>query len=180
MHVLLAPGASGGAASLRPHVDGLRARGVPASAIDLPLRRAELAVPLYLARLLEQPEPPSQLVAAGRSYGGRVASLSAAAEPAACAGLICFSYPLHASGSPAWRDRSAHWPAIRVPVLFLSGRSDPFARLDLLERAIDERLPTARLVTYPRVGHSLRSVLDDALDQAAAFIAELERRGLPS
>lgn len=170
MHALVAHGAAGRAASMRQHVDGLRARGVPASAIDLPLRRAELAVPAYRQHLIARAEPPSQLIVSGQSYGGRVASLLVAEEPDACGGLICFSYPLHHPGTPEWDARSAHWPAITVPALFLSGESDPFARLDLLERAIDERLPTARLVTYPRVGHGLRSVLDDALDQAADFI----------
>jgi predicted alpha/beta-hydrolase family hydrolase len=160
---------------MQRHVDGLRARGVLASAIDLPLRRAELAVPVYREQLLACPEPPHQLIVSGQSYGGRVASLLAAAEPGACAGLICFSYPLHRPGMPEWDARSSHWPAVSVPVLFLSGESDPFARLDLLRRAIDERLPTARLVTYPRVGHSLGPVLDDALEQAAAFVGDIVR-----
>jgi uncharacterized protein len=160
---------------MQPHVDGLRARGLPAIAIDLPLRRAELAVPVYRERLRACPEPPDQLIVSGQSYGGRVASLLAAEDPGACAGLICFSYPLHRPGMPEWEARSAHWPAIGVPVLFLAGESDPLARLDLLRRAIDERLPTARLVTYPRVRHSLRPVLDDALEQAAAFVDDIVR-----
>jgi hypothetical protein len=33
-----------------------------------------------------------------------------------------------------------------------------------------ERLPNARLVTYPGEGHSLTRVLDAALDEVAAFI----------
>ena len=69
--------------------------------------------------------------------------------------------------------RSSHWPDIDVPVLLLSGASDPFARIDLLHRAVEERLPSARLVMYPKVGHSLKPVLDDALDEAAAFVREL-------
>ena len=38
---------------------------------------------------------------------------------------------------------------------------------------MDERLPQARLVTYPKVGHSLKPVLDQALDEAAAFVRSL-------
>ena len=109
----------------------------------------------------------------GQSYGGRVASLLAAEPEPSCAALVCFSYPLHRPGHPDWDVRSSHWPDIDVPVLLLSGESDPFAKLDLLRRATGERLPKARLVTYPKVGHSLKPVLDDALDQAAAFIREL-------
>ena len=177
MRVLIAHGASGKAASMQGHVDGLEARGIRATAIDLPLRKAQLAVPVYRARLGDQPEPPGQLFVGGQSYGGRVASLLAADDGAAPAGLICFSYPLHRPGQPDWDVRSTHWPRISGPVLFLSGESDPFARLDLLREAIAERLPSARLVTYPKLGHSLRTVLDDALDQAAAFVSEVEAQG---
>lgn len=173
MHVLIAHGASGKAASMGRHVTGLGARGIAATAIDLPLRKAEEAVPIYQGHVRARPEPPDELVISGQSYGGRVASLLAAEEADCCAGLICFSYPLHRPGQPDWLERSAHWPRISVPVLFLSGGSDPFARLDLLQRALGERLPSARLVTYPRVGHSLKAVLDDALDEAAAFVREV-------
>jgi predicted alpha/beta-hydrolase family hydrolase len=173
MRVLIAHGASGKASSMQAHVDGLVARGLGASAIDLPLRKAERAVPAYRQHVAAAGVSPSRLVISGQSYGGRVASLLAAEAEPACAGLICFSYPLHRPGHPDWDVRSTHWPDIDVPVLFLSGEADPFARIDLLRLAIAERLPQARLVTYPRVGHSLKAVLDDALDEAAAFVLEL-------
>jgi hypothetical protein len=32
---------------------------------------------------------------------------------------------------------------------------------------------TAELVTYPRLGHTLRPVLDDVLERTAAFLATL-------
>ncbi len=174
MHILVAHGASGKAVSMQSHVDGLEERGIATTAIDLPLRKAELAVPAYRERVEATLVPPRQLVISGQSFGGRVASLLVAEETSVCAGLICFSYPLHRPGQPDWDVRSSHWPAIGVPVLFLSGESDPFARLDLLRRAIDERLPSATLVTYTKVGHSLKTVLDDALDRAAAFVREIE------
>lgn len=174
MRILIAHGASGGAASMQRHVDGLEQRGIRATAIDLPLRKAEKAVPVYRVHVDAAAEPPGGLVISGQSYGGRVASLLAADSEPSCAALVCFSYPLHRPGHPDWDVRSSHWPDIDVPVLLLSGESDPFAKLDLLRRAIGERLPTARLITYPKVGHSLKPVLDDVLDQAAAFVGELE------
>jgi hypothetical protein len=157
---------------MQRHVDGLAARGIAATAIDLPLRQAERAVPAYQAHVSEQAEPPTRLIVGGQSYGGRVASLLMAEPGAGCAGLVCFSYPLHRPGQPDWEVRTAHWPRITAPVLLLSGESDPLARIDLLHVAVEARLPQARLVTYPRVGHSLKAVLDDALDQVAAFMQE--------
>ena len=113
------------------------------------------------------------LVLGGQSFGGRVASLVAAGEPDAVRAVVCFSYPLHRPGAPeTWDARTAHWPRISCPVLLLSGESDPFARIDLLRAAI-ARLPSVELVTYPRVGHGLLSVLPDVLDRVAAFLAPL-------
>jgi hypothetical protein len=83
---------------------------------------------------------------------------------------VLFSYPLHPPGAPDRTDaRIAHWPSIRCPVLLLSGESDPFARIELL-RAVVPRIPDAELVTYPRLGHTLKPVLGDALDRVAAFL----------
>jgi uncharacterized protein len=158
---------------MAPHVAGLRARGVDARAVDLPRGRAERAVPVF-AGLLEA-QPP--IAVGGHSFGGRVASLAAAdtcdagRPPLA---LVLLSYPLHAPGRPdAWDERTAHWPRLTCPVLLLTGTSDPFATPALLERAIAERLPAAELVTYPRLGHGLGPVLDDALDRVAAFLDRL-------
>lgn len=165
----LGHGASGTAASMAPFVAGLRARGVDAVAIDLPRRRAEAAVPAFHAVV----PSAADVAVGGHSYGGRVASLAAAESDAPYAGLVLFSYPLHPPGSPERTDaRISHWPAIRCPVLLLSGESDPFARIDLLRTAVD-RLAHAELVTYPRLGHTLKPVLEDALDRTATFLQRL-------
>ena len=127
---------------MQAHIDGLRSRGVEADAIDLPVRKAETAIDAYrVAAGLAVPEPPMSVVG-GHSYGGRVASLLAAGPEPAIRGLVLLSYPLHRPGEPAWEPRTIHWPDIRVPVLLLSGESDPFARIDLLRLAVTERLRT--------------------------------------
>ena len=96
--------------------------------------------------------PEADVAIGGHSFGGRVASLAAAEPAAPYLALVCFSYPLHPPGSPERTDaRIAHWPAIRCPVLLLSGESDPFARIDLLRRNV-AMLPHGELVTYPRLG----------------------------
>jgi uncharacterized protein len=162
----LGHGASGTAASMRPWVDGLRKRNVAAEAIDLPRRKAEDAVPAFHSVV---PADPSTAIG-GQSYGGRVASLAAAEPGAVYRALVLLSYPLHLPGAPeTWEARTVHWPAIRCPVLLLSGESDPMARLPLLRDAV-RLLRDAELVTYPNLGHTLRPVLEDALDRVAAFV----------
>jgi uncharacterized protein len=169
VHVYIGHGASGNATSMAAHVAGLRGRGVEATAIDLPKKKAEDAVPAFRAIV---PDGPGSAVG-GQSYGGRVASLAAALPDTQYEGLILFSYPLHAPGKQAaWDERTSHWPSIRCPVLLLSGEADPFAKVELLRAAVP-RLRNAELVTYPNLGHTLKPVLDDALDRAAAFLLAL-------
>ena len=154
---------------MAPFVAGLRARGVDASAIELPKRKAEDAVPAFHAVV----PSATDVAVGGHSYGGRVASLAAAEPGSPYAALVCFSYPLHPPGAPDRTDaRIAHWPAIRCPVLLLSGEADPFAKVDLLRRSVG-LLADAELVTYPRLGHTLKPVLEDVLDRVAAFVARL-------
>jgi uncharacterized protein len=154
---------------MRPYVDGLGRREVDAVAIDLPRGSAERAVPVYAAALAPGDRP---LVIGGQSFGGRVATLLAAGgEHPRVRGLVLFSFPLHRPGAPeTWQDRVRHFRSIAVPCLFLSGESDPMARLDLLREAV-ALLPDAQLVTYPRAGHGLRgAALEDALGQVAGFV----------
>lgn len=155
---------------MRPHVEGLRARGIDASAVQLPIRRAEDVVRIYR----DQIGPGDPLVIGGHSFGGRVASLlvaetSSLGEDRMIRGLVLLSYPLHRPGAPDQEVRSRHFPAIACPVLLLSGESDPFSRIDLLREAVT-RLQNAELHTWPRLGHGLAPVLDEALDRIAAFV----------
>ena len=104
--LFLGHGASGTAASMASFVDGLVARGIDATAIDLPRRKAEDAVPAFH---LVVPDGPGVAVG-GHSYGGRVAGLAAAEPDARYDALVLFSYPLHPPGAPERTDaRIAHW-----------------------------------------------------------------------
>jgi predicted alpha/beta-hydrolase family hydrolase len=153
---------------MTPYVKGLEARGIAATAIDLPRRRAEDAIPAFHQVVPRE----AGIVVGGQSYGGRVASLAAAEPDAPYAALLLFSYPLHPPGSPDKTEaRTSHWPQIHCPVLLLSGESDPFARIDLLRAAVPRLGGPAELVTYPKLGHGLLPVLDDVLDRVAAFLA---------
>lgn len=166
--IFLAPGASGTIERLHPHRDGLVSRGLDVELVALPKGAAERAVPLYRDAVPTGLRP--SVAIGGHSFGGRVASLIAAESPPAA--LVVLSYPLHAPGRhDAWRDRTSHWPRIRCPVLLLGGEADPFARMDLLRAAV-EQLPDATVRTWPRLGHGLGPVLDQALDAVVAFLRE--------
>ncbi|GAC1330765.1 MAG: hypothetical protein NVSMB17_08390 [Candidatus Dormibacteria bacterium] len=154
-----------------PWVSALAGRGEVPETVPLvgklPMR-VEKALEVYRAQLAGR----ANAVIGGVSYGGRVASMLAAGQEVA--GLVLLSYPLHPPGKID-QQRTAHLPAIRCPVLFLSGEADPFARLELL-REVVAALPSARLVSYPRVGHGLTrhpAVFDDAVLRIAAFTRDL-------
>jgi len=164
--IYLAHGASGNAASMKPYVSGLEQRGLAARAVGLPVRKAEEVTALYRGQV----DDYSSAVIGGHSYGGRVASLLAAHE--APRALVLLSYPLHRPGQPT-ELRVSHWPLIKCPVLLISGESDQFARIELLREQV-QRLPDARLITYPGVRHGLAPVIDDALDRIAEFVRALQ------
>ena len=93
--------------------------------------------------------------AGGKSMGGRIASMMVADGNLPAAGLVFVGYPLHPPGKPE-RSRDAHLDDVRVPMLFLQGTADPFARWDILEPVVG-RLGD-RAVLHPIEGgdHSFR------------------------
>jgi predicted alpha/beta-hydrolase family hydrolase len=113
-------------------------RDVFSAAFDVAVRRARGA-PVFVG---------------GKSLGGRIASLLVA-DGLAAAGLVFVGYPLHAPGKPE-KLRDEHLDRIRVPMLFLQGTADPFARWDLLT-AVTNRLGR-RATVHPIDGgdHSFR------------------------
>lgn len=90
----------------------------------------------------------------GKSMGGRIGSM-AVAEGMPAAGLVFLGYPLHPPGKPE-RIRDAHLDDVPVPMLFIQGTRDSFARWDLLEGVV-KRLAD-RAVLHPIEGgdHSFR------------------------
>lgn len=168
--LLLGPGASGGVERLAPVIRALEGLALIARAVPLPRGAAERAIPIYRGAIADAVSGP--LLIGGHSFGGRVASLLAAEGEPRVRGLVLLSYPLHAPGRhEAWDVRTEHWPRLRIPVLLLSGESDPFARIDLLRAAVTQRLDgtDAELVTYPGLGHGLAPVVDDVAARIAAF-----------
>ncbi|MDX2375748.1 dienelactone hydrolase family protein [Microbacterium sp. LRZ72] len=116
----------------------LNARGIATLRFQFPYREAGRRMPgpptaatatwsAVGAALRERVGPQTPVWAAGRSYGGRMASMAVAEGVLDVAGLVYLGYPLHAPGRPE-RPRAAHLHTIDVPQLFLSGTADPFVQ----------------------------------------------------
>ncbi len=148
---------------------------LPCRRVDFPYRQAGRRIPdpapVAVAHLraeaaafvAETGIEPGRLVLGGRSYGGRMCSI-AVAEGLPAAGLILLSYPLHPPGRPE-RLRVDHFPQLRVPVLMISGVSDPFGS----PAEFDEQVPTIPgPVTRLQLpgGHDPRPAADAAIAQA--------------
>jgi uncharacterized protein len=143
-----------------------------------PMRRLESAYRDVLAGLEPRLRGRPAIIG-GRSMGGRVAS-HLAAEGVPCAGLCLLGYPLHPAGRPE-RLRTDHWPALRLPVLFVTGERDRLCDLGLLEQERAARLRDADAVVHVvpgadhgfgvrlRNGHTQEEVIADVIDAAACW-----------
>ena len=99
-------------------------------------------------------DPEAAIWAAGKSYGGRMASMAAAEEAGLDAdALVYLGYPLHQPGKPE-KPRIEHLPAVAQPQLFVEGSNDPFVQpLSQLEEAVAS-CQDARIVWIDGGGHS--------------------------
>jgi len=93
------------------------------------VRQLPAKMPVLMAELLEQiRQLPTDLplFIAGKSMGGRVATLLAASEllPAQVKGVIAFGYPFHPPKKDSWRTE--HFADLKSSVLVLQGERDPF------------------------------------------------------
>ncbi len=103
---------------------------------------------------------PAHLVIGGKSMGGRVASYIAADTPGVN-GLVFLGYPLHPPGKEG-QLRDAHLYGLKLPMLFVSGTKDTFARRDLLEKVVNKIGKSATLVWVEGGDHSLKRRRNDA------------------
>jgi predicted alpha/beta-hydrolase family hydrolase len=101
---------------------------------------------LRRALLLMKNQFSGRAFLSGSSYGGRQATLLAATDQALVKGLLLLSYPLHPPGKPG-QLRTAHFPDLQTPSLFVSGTKDTFGTIEELELAI--RLIPARTKLLP-------------------------------
>lgn len=133
---------------LRGFADALNSEGVSTLRFNFPYREAgrkfpdrpPAAIAAWRAAMDEAKRlgaghgDTGPVWAAGKSFGGRMASM-AAAEGMPAAGLIYLGYPLHPPGKPE-KIRDEHLYGITLPMLFLQGTRDTFATGELLEDVV--------------------------------------------
>ncbi|MGE0453703.1 MAG: alpha/beta fold hydrolase [Vicinamibacteria bacterium] len=94
-----------------------------------------------------------RVVGGGRSMGGRMASQAVARGLARADALVFLGYPLHPPGEPQ-RLRDAHLYGLELPLLFVQGTRDAFAREELLSPVIERLGARATLVSIEDGDHS--------------------------
>ncbi|MGA3226751.1 MAG: alpha/beta fold hydrolase [Acidobacteriaceae bacterium] len=90
----------------------------------------------------------------GHSYGGRQASMLASDEPSVADRLLLLSYPLHPPQRPA-ELRTAHFPRLQVPALFIHGTHDGFGSVYELAAALTLIPARTKLQEVAGAGHEL-------------------------
>jgi predicted alpha/beta-hydrolase family hydrolase len=166
-----------GIATLRfqfPYLEAKRRRPDPPARAAAAVRAA--------VRSAAELAPGLPLLAGGKSFGGRMSSTAEAQAPLGVRGLVFLGFPLHAPGRPG-TQRADHLDAVAVPMLFLQGTRDEFARLDLLRPVCERLAPRARLHLVEGADHSFRvrkrpgrgepEVRDELRDAIAAFAESL-------
>lgn len=123
-------------------------------------------------------QAPGRIFLGGHSYGGRQASMLASAEPRLADALLLLSYPLHPPKAPT-QLRTAHFPRLRTPALFVHGMRDGFGTIAEMNAALRLIPVHTQLLPIESAGHELmtarnRSALPAAV--ASAFAAFLKAR----
>lgn len=94
------------------------------------------------------------MIAGGKSMGGRMTSMAAAAQPLpSVRGLVFFGFPLHGIGKPPSTDRAVHLADVGLPMLFLQGTRDKLADLGFLRPLLDELRPSPTLLVVDGADH---------------------------
>jgi predicted alpha/beta-hydrolase family hydrolase len=123
------------------------------------------------------------LVAGGKSFGARMTSEAQAAEPLpGVRGLAFIGFPLHPAGKPT-TSRADHLKRVKVPMLFLQGTRDALADVPLLEEAVMQLGPSAKVIWLLDADHSFHvparcgrtnvEVLNDVLNALRAWIKDI-------
>lgn len=109
-----------------------------------------------LGRAIEllRKEVRGRIFLGGHSYGGRQSTILASEEQMLVAGLLLLSYPLHPPKKPL-ELRTAHFPRLTTPALFVHGSRDPFGSLEEMRAALKLTAAPSRLLEIEGQGHEL-------------------------
>lgn len=181
MMLVLTHGAGSNAnAPLLVALDGaFAAAGITVWRYDLPFRQARPKGPplgtgredregLRQAVAEMRRRGPGRVFLGGHSYGGRQASLLAAEDPALADGLLLLAYPLHPPRRPD-QLRTAHFPKLRTPALFVHGTRDPFGSIDEMRAALALIPAPVELLAIEGAGHDLRGAAPQVLPAFQRF-----------
>ena len=166
--IVLAHGAGSNCESplLRAVAEAFCAAGYFALRCDLPFRQQRPHGPPFPALAARDREglqraaeamreiTGGEVILGGHSYGGRQASMLLAEHPDGADMLLLLSYPLHPPRKPE-QLRTAHFPSIRTPALFVHGARDPFASFAEMQAALAAIPARHRLVAIEKAGHEL-------------------------
>jgi uncharacterized protein len=108
----------------------------------------------------------------GHSYGGRQASMLAAAEPGLVERLLLLSYPLHPPQRPG-ELRTAHFPDIQTPALFVQGTRDGFGSIAEMVAALKLIPARTELIEVAGAGHELAT--QRSRDRVSQLVVEALR-----
>jgi len=167
--------------------EALAARGVAVLRCDLPYRQlrprgapspagaARDREGLRAALAVLRSRVSGRVFLGGHSYGGRMASMLLAADPALASALLLQSYPLHPPGKPR-NLRAEHLTRLRTPTAFVHGTRDPFGALEELQTARDLIPARTTLLSVPGghdLGWTLRKRNPDLRHRIAATLLDL-------
>ncbi|MFQ5583788.1 MAG: alpha/beta family hydrolase [Calditrichia bacterium] len=117
----------------------------------------------------------------GKSLGARIASMIAG-DISGLSGLVFLGYPLHPPGRYDNR-RDEHLYRLKLPMLFIQGSNDAFAKIDLLLEVVEKLKPFVSSHFIEEGDHSYRvpaksgrkyeDILAEAGDVAARWIMEI-------
>lgn len=109
---------------------------------------------LYAAVECMRARVSGRMFLGGHSYGGRQASMLAAAEPGLVEALLLLSYPLHPPRRPD-ELRTAHFPRLQTPAFFVHGTRDGFGTIEEMTAALKLIPARTELLPVANAGHEL-------------------------
>lgn len=150
---------------LKALASGFCTAGLTVLRCDLPFRQAKPHGPpfgtatqdregLRAAVAAMRREVSGRVMLGGHSYGGRQASMLAAEQPGLVDCLLLLSYPLHPPLKPE-QLRTAHFPNLKTPTLFIHGTRDSFGSIAEMEAAVKLIPARAELFAIEGAGHEL-------------------------